>query len=938
MKFIYLFLLLSSISFAQETFTYTGVVSDSSGPIPGANVTVKGESKGVSTGFDGKYSIKVKEGDVLVISYMGMKDVTLKVTKNHMKKGVLLKSSMNTAIKKVEKTIAVQTLVSKDYQLEKEEKDTLLPVKPSGSYFFYDNQYRFGDLQKITKGLNKVYHLQSGHDFLRIYFEANLQTTITTPFTLPQYQNTYAQGRSINGNLTYQSPQSNEIFSWGPNVNTLEYSNINSPYYTQGEIVTKGNGNGKSVKLYDENDFYKPYVNYRYSISSTIKNNNNEYFKFLCSFNQDRSFLENVRNSSWTSSINTFKNLTKKWALKTSFSYDYNKDNFSQSNFGWTKVMYANAIRPIHFNPQDNLILADGTVRNYSKFENNPYFLLNYNQDTSTSNQFSGLLDMKYKFNDSYLNFIVSGQQSNLENTNALLPNAALVTTPSFDTRNEKYSMFNGTAIFNTQIEYKTTLEGRLQFTNQNRTLFRNFYNGYTSVLNFPNDGVISNAVYNHQSRNEASVYVEAKHKFEDVFGYYNDSLEFTGNTSLTISSTLLDKTRYTGNLGMNLKNIFNSRIDLVSSYNYNQMEPSLQNNNLNFNSLRYALKDVNSLYNSQELFTSQQTIPTTEKQFRVGAEANFYRWNFSMEWFTKKVTDVYAPVVQNKIYQWHPAFDFQQKGIEIDVKKTFYFRYTNNNYYSVALNFATYKNKVTAIKTGQNVLPIAGFGDMYKGYVEGQPLGVLIGYGYARDANGQMIIGADGFPLQDNQPRILGNPNPDFNVGFDHVIKFNKITVNLTFDWQKGGQMWNGTEQVLDYYGKSAKTETERNLTGYVFSGVTTSGAVNTTPVSFYDPQLPVEQNRWVRYGVTGTSEDNIIDASYFRLNNVKVTYDGSFRNSRAYTYQISVFANNVFIISKNNSAFINNPLFNSVETTGLQFFNSPLAFQSGIAVNIKF
>lgn len=62
------------VSFAQEK-TITGTVTDANGPLYGANVTVKGASKGVSTGFDGKYSVKAKEGDILVFSFMGMRDV-----------------------------------------------------------------------------------------------------------------------------------------------------------------------------------------------------------------------------------------------------------------------------------------------------------------------------------------------------------------------------------------------------------------------------------------------------------------------------------------------------------------------------------------------------------------------------------------------------------------------------------------------------------------------------------------------------------------------------------------------------------------------------------------------------------------------------------------------------------------------------------------------
>ncbi|KAF2510860.1 TonB-dependent receptor [Flavobacterium zhairuonense] len=59
--------------FAQQK-TVSGIISDSSGPIPGANVMVQGTNIGVQSDFDGKYSIKAKTGDILVFSYMGMKN------------------------------------------------------------------------------------------------------------------------------------------------------------------------------------------------------------------------------------------------------------------------------------------------------------------------------------------------------------------------------------------------------------------------------------------------------------------------------------------------------------------------------------------------------------------------------------------------------------------------------------------------------------------------------------------------------------------------------------------------------------------------------------------------------------------------------------------------------------------------------------------------
>lgn len=72
-KLFYAMLLLSSIAFAAQQRTITGVVSDESGPLPGVTIVVKGTTNGTETDFDGKYSISATQGDVLVFSFVGMK-------------------------------------------------------------------------------------------------------------------------------------------------------------------------------------------------------------------------------------------------------------------------------------------------------------------------------------------------------------------------------------------------------------------------------------------------------------------------------------------------------------------------------------------------------------------------------------------------------------------------------------------------------------------------------------------------------------------------------------------------------------------------------------------------------------------------------------------------------------------------------------------------
>ncbi len=73
LKFLMLVLLVgfSTISWAQTEITGV-VLDDQNVPLSGANVLIKGSSRGVVTDFDGNFSIEASIGDVLEISYIGM--------------------------------------------------------------------------------------------------------------------------------------------------------------------------------------------------------------------------------------------------------------------------------------------------------------------------------------------------------------------------------------------------------------------------------------------------------------------------------------------------------------------------------------------------------------------------------------------------------------------------------------------------------------------------------------------------------------------------------------------------------------------------------------------------------------------------------------------------------------------------------------------------
>ena len=83
LKFL-LWLFLSMVivhsGYAQDITVQGQVWDDTLGePMIGVNVSVKGTTNGVITDFDGNFTIKAKNNDVIVFSFIGYKDVTVVV-------------------------------------------------------------------------------------------------------------------------------------------------------------------------------------------------------------------------------------------------------------------------------------------------------------------------------------------------------------------------------------------------------------------------------------------------------------------------------------------------------------------------------------------------------------------------------------------------------------------------------------------------------------------------------------------------------------------------------------------------------------------------------------------------------------------------------------------------------------------------------------------
>lgn len=97
-----------AVKTVKNPITITGIVSDDLGPMYGANIVIKESTIGTSTDFDGKYSIKVNEGDILTFSYLGFKNIEIIADSN--------KTIINVKMQEDYESVTVGIIIMEAYE------------------------------------------------------------------------------------------------------------------------------------------------------------------------------------------------------------------------------------------------------------------------------------------------------------------------------------------------------------------------------------------------------------------------------------------------------------------------------------------------------------------------------------------------------------------------------------------------------------------------------------------------------------------------------------------------------------------------------------------------------------------------------------------------------------------------------------------------------
>jgi TonB-linked SusC/RagA family outer membrane protein len=208
---------------------------------------------------------------------------------------------------------------------------------------------------------------------------------------------------------------------------------------------------------------------------------------------------------------------------------------------------------------------------------------------------------------------------------------------------------------------------------------------------------------------------------------------------------------------------------------------------------------------------------PERKAEVEVGADLRFLqnRISFGATAFYNKTTDAILAVdvagssgfqaqVQN-------AATLENKGLEFNLGADWV--PTNQAFgWNTTFIWSAYRNKVLSMSGVQSVF-LAGFSDGSSRAVEGYPVGVLWGTYYGRNEDGGLILDGNGFPVLAASEGVIGNPNPNYRMSVGNTFRYKGLSLYALFDFQIGGDMWNGTRGALVNYGVAAETAVETTV-----------------------------------------------------------------------------------------------------------------------------
>lgn len=257
-----------------------------------------------------------------------------------------------------------------------------------------------------------------------------------------------------------------------------------------------------------------------------------------------------------------------------------------------------------------------------------------------------------------------------------------------------------------------------------------------------------------------------------------------------------------------------------------------------------------------------------------------------------------------------------------------------------------------------------------------GEAYGTLFGTSYVRDANGNVVVDANGLPKISTTNKTLGKFTPDWTGGISNTFSYRSLSLSFLIDASVGGSIFSNTNKTGKYTGVLANTLSGRDAEhgglwyytaamgnnvrlpespsysvssdglyyaqvngqstrvyqdGIIVEGVTESGSKNEEVVS-------AEKYYHRIYSI---AEANVYDASYVKLREVALSY----RLPRLWTQKlhlqeasVTLTGRNLWTIYKSVPNIDPESALTTGNAQGVEAYSLPTTRSFGVNLSVKF
>ena len=316
--------------------------------------------------------------------------------------------------------------------------------------------------------------------------------------------------------------------------------------------------------------------------------------------------------------------------------------------------------------------------------------------------------------------------------------------------------------------------------------------------------------------------------------------------------------------------------------------------------------------------------------QHRLHVNATYYKTNTKNQYF-----EVTLPWESGYKSQFVNAGNVQNQGFELTAG---WFQDFGNEFtWSTDLNLSYNDNKIIELFDGiQDGATVPNLGGAKVILYEGGQYGDLYVRTLKRDESGKLVTetpeGADyQIPVnggeQNSDLKYMGNMNSKWNMGWNNTFRYKDLTLSMLIDFRIGGKVVSMTEATLDGYGVSERTGRARDR-GYVMR----EGIKFSNVKAYYDVVGATSFNSV--YNV----EDYVYDATNVRMREISLGY--TFRNlfGQSKNLTLAFIARNLFFFYKDAPMDPDVSMGTGNGLQGFDVFNLPTTRSFGLNVKLNF